>query len=187
MNANDIDDKTGLIIIDVQKGWDDPRWGSRNNPDAEKNIGKLLEHWRSTNRPVIHIQHMSTYPNSPLMPNQEGNEIKDEVKPLEDGSEPIFQKTVNSGFIGTDLEQYLHNHEIKSIVITGITTNYCVSSTARMAGNLGFKTFVVDDASACFDTKGPDGTNYTADQIHAISIANLHQEFAKIVITNDLI
>ena len=152
LNVNPIDEKTGLIIIDVQKGFDDPRWGKRNNENAEKNISLLLQHWRKSGKPVIHIQHMSKVPNSPLRPNQEGNDFKDIVKPLDNKQEPVFQKTVNSGFIGTNLENYLHENNIKSVVITGLTTNHCVSTTARMAGNLGFTTFVVDDAPACFDT-----------------------------------
>src|SRR5258706_11255076 len=142
-------DKTALIIIDVQDGLDDPRLGKRNNPDAESNMARLLAAWRTRGRPIYHVQHMSTKPNSPLRPNQPGNAIKRIVAPR--GDEPVIQKTVNNAFIGTDLEDRLRAADIQSLVIVGLTTNHCVETTARMAGNLGFTTFVVRYATATFD------------------------------------
>jgi nicotinamidase-related amidase len=94
---------------------------------------------------------------------------------------------VNSAFIGTDLEQRLREHKIDSVVITGITTNHCVSTTARMAGNLGFNTYVVSDATATFDIKGPDGRHYTADEMHAMGLAEINDEFATVLDTETLL
>jgi nicotinamidase-related amidase len=127
-----------LIVIDVQKGFDDPRWGQRNNPDAEANIARLLAAWRESAHPIFYVQHVSLLPGSPLGLESPGCAFKDEVKPLE--GEPVVQKHVNSAFIGTDLEDQLRAHGYDTLVITGLTTQYCVSTTARMAGNLGFKT-----------------------------------------------
>ncbi len=174
-----------LIVIDVQTGFDDPVWGSRNNLQAEENIAKLLEAWRQTQRPVIHVQHLSQEPNSPLRPSQPGYEIKAIAKPLP--TEPLFQKRVNSAFIGTDLEAYLRQNGLNTLVVTGLTTNHCVSTTARMAGNFGFDTYVVSDATATFDRVGHDGKAYTAELVHAIALASLHQEFATIVDTEQLL
>jgi nicotinamidase-related amidase len=174
-----------LLIIDVQKGFDDPKWGQRNNPDAEDNIVLLLKVWRSKNLPVIHIQHCSTEPGSPLRPDRPGNQFKKIVLPKQ--TEIIFQKTVHSAFIGTNLEKHLRNNHITTVVIVGLTTNHCVSTTARMAGNLGFDTIVVSDATATFDRTGPDGTTYDAEVIHNTSLANLHDEFAQIITTHEII
>lgn len=124
-----------LIIIDVQKGFDDPRWGNRNNPQVEANISLLLDSWRRKNQPVVHIQHCSTEPDSPLRPDQPGNAFKPEALPL--AGETRFKKTVNSAFIGTGLETYLRESKINDLVIVGLTTDHCVSTTTRMAGNLG--------------------------------------------------
>src|SRR5215470_15329106 len=165
-------DKTALIIIDVQDGLDDPVLGKRNNPDAESNMARLLAAWRMRGRPIFHVQHMSTRPNSPLRPNQPGNAIKRIVAPQ--GDEPVIQKSVNSAFIGTDLADRLRTEAIQAVVIVGLTTNHCVETTARMAGNLGFTTFVVDDATATFDRTGFDGTHYPAETVHAVSLASLH-------------
>jgi nicotinamidase-related amidase len=176
--------QTALIVVDVQKGFDDPKWGQRNNPEAEDNIAKLLATWRQAQCPVFHIQHLSREPNSPLKSESPGCEIKDIVKPLV--HEPVIQKHVNSAFIGTNLEARLRQEGCTTLVIVGLTTNHCVSTTARMAGNLGFETYVISDATAAFERTGPDGQHYKAEEIHAISLANLHQEFATVTDTASL-
>ena len=176
---------TALIIIDVQNGFDDPRWGRRNNPDAEANIARLLSQWRRTERPIFYVQHLSRKADSPLSPGQSGCEIKEIVKPK--AGEPVITKQVNSAFIGTDLEVILRKRGIDTVVIAGLTTGHCVSTTARMAGNLGFKTYVVSDATATFDHKGFDGKDYPAEQVHQLSLVSIQNEFATIVSTPDLL
>jgi nicotinamidase-related amidase len=184
MHINEITG-SALLVIDVQQGFDDPKWGNRNNPDAEKNIARLLEFWRSKNWPVIHVQHNSTDPDSPLRPERSGNKFKESTRPLE--NEKIIGKNVHSAFIGTDLESYLREHGIKTLIITGLTTNHCVSTTTRMSGNLGFTTYLVSDATATFDREGPHGEIFRAEDIHKISLANLHGEFATVVCTKDIV
>lgn len=176
---------SALVIIDVQQGFDDPRWGQRNNLQAEENVATLLAVWRQTNRPIFHIQHLSSESQSPLRAGSLGCQIKDLAKPIE--GEPVIQKHVNSAFIGTDLETRLRQAHCTTLVIVGLTTNHCVSTTVRMAGNLGFDTYVLSDATATFERKGHDGKHYTAEEIHAISLANLHQEFATLTDTATLL
>jgi nicotinamidase-related amidase len=176
---------TTLILIDVQKGFDDPIWGRRNNLHAEENIARLLEAWRHAKRPIIHVQHLSRLPASPLRTNYTGSEFKPLVQPLP--QEPIIQKNVNSAFIGTNLEAYLRQNALNTLVIVGLTTDHCVSTTTRMAGNLGFDTYVVSDATATFDRAGYDGNHYSAEEIHAISLTSLHHEFATVVNTDTLL
>ena len=174
-----------LIVIDVQKGFDDPRWGGRNNPLAESNISRILEAWRNARMPVIHTQHCSSEPASPLRPGVPGNEIKETATPLP--AEPVLKKNVNSAFIGTDLESRLRSNQVKTVVLVGLTTDHCVSTTARMAANLGFDTYVVSDATATFDRTGPDGRRYTAEEIHTANLVSLHKEFATVINTEDLL
>lgn len=175
----------GLLIIDVQKGMDDPKWGPRNNPDAEEKIAALLSEWRKTGRPVFHVQHLSTEPDSPLRPERPGCEIKELVRPA--GQEPVFQKRVNSAFIGTQLEDFLRKQGIQTLVIAGLTTQHCVSTTARMAGNLGFEVYLVGDAMAAFAATGPDGRRYSPEEVHNVSLATLHEEFGMVVDTEFVI
>lgn len=174
-----------LILIDVQSGFDHPKWGQRNNPQAEDNIAQILAAWRQRSCPIFHIQHLSQEPDSPLRPDGPGCQIKEIVKPIE--REPVIQKQVNSAFIGTDLETRLRHQQCNRLVIVGLTTDHCVSTTVRMAGNLGFETYVISDATATFDRIGPDGHHYSAEDIHAISLASLHQEFATVIDTETLL
>lgn len=176
---------TAILLIDVQKGMDDPSWGARNNLGAEQRMVALLTAWRRAKWPVIHVQHTSREPGSPLVADAPGNDFKPEVMPQH--GEAVFQKTVNSAFIGTTLEDHLRHEGIKTLVVVGITTDHCVSSTVRMAGNLGFQAVVVADATATFERTGPDGVWYSAEQMHRTALASLHGEFARVQSTHDIL
>ena len=179
--------KPALLLIDIQKGLDDIDYygGHRNNLQAESNARKVLAFWRNHKLPIFHIKHNSTNPNSPLVKGQTGNDFKDIVKPL--ANETIIEKEVNSAFMGTDLKQQLDEREINELVIAGLTTDHCISSSARMAGNLGYKTYVVSDATATFDKVGANGIKYEAELIHEVALASLHNEFATVIGTDDLL
>jgi uncharacterized protein YcaQ/nicotinamidase-related amidase len=180
-----LQDNPVLVVIDIQAGFDDPKWGSRNNPAAEANVSRFLGAWRQSDLPVVHTQHLSTEHASPLRPDQPGCEFKPETLP--ESGETVFAKRVNSAFIGTELESYLRRQGHNTLVIVGLTTNHCVSTTARMAGNLGFETYVVSDATATFESKDHEGRHYSAEEVHALSLANLHDEFATIISTEAVI
>ena len=176
---------TALLVIDVQQGFDDPYWGKRNNLDAEKNIQQLIQQWRANEAPIIFIQHASTSVDSPLNPKKPGFAFKKEAMPLSD--EIVIVKQVNSAFIGTNLEAYLKQNNIKDIVVVGLTTDHCVSTTTRMGANLGFNMILVADATATFDKYDHQGQHYPAKIVHEVQLASLHQEFAEVVETKQLL
>lgn len=180
-------ENTALIIIDWQNGFDDyPYWGgNRNNPDAEKNTRIILDTWRKLKLPIFHVKHDSVNPKSRLVPGQPGNDIKEIVKPLP--GEPVIRKNVHSAFIGTDLKQRLDEQNIKSLVITGIQTDHCVSTTTRMAENLGYTAYVISDATATFDRVSPAGEKIPAQTIHDVHLTSLSGEFATILSTQELL
>jgi nicotinamidase-related amidase len=167
-----------LIPIDVQQGFLDPRWGQRNHPEAEERIAALLAAWRAAHRPVIHVRHASRSATGAFRAGTPGFAFKPQALPLD--GETVITKEVNSGFIGTDLERRLREGGIDTVVLCGLTTDHCVSTTARMAGNLGFTTVVVEDACATHERSGPDGRHFTAEEMHATALASLHGEFARI-------
>lgn len=180
-----LENEAALIVVDVQRGFDDPSWGHRNNPAAEENISFLLARWRREGLPIFHVRHLSVEEGSPLAPDRPGSEIKEAVRPTQD--EPVIEKNVNSAFIGTDLETRLRDQGIDTVVLTGLTTDHCVSTTTRMSGNLGFDTYVVADATATFDRTGPDGKHHEAEKVHEMALVNLHEEFATIINTATLL
>ncbi|KAF2081556.1 cysteine hydrolase family protein [Flavobacterium sharifuzzamanii] len=174
-------DNPALILIDIQKGFHDVAYwgGDRNNVDAEQKSGELLEIWRAKKLPIFHVQHCSSNPNSILNETNPGNEFQDVVKPLE--GETVIKKNVNSAFIGTNLKELLDNAKITDLVIVGLTTDHCVSTTTRMAGNFGYNVYLVSDATATFNKKGLNGEDFSAELIHQTALASLNEEFAQIV------
>ena len=181
------DKRPTLLLIDIQKGFlQEEDWGGkRNNKDAEMICTKLLNYWREYALPIIHIQHASTNPQSPLHPSQKGFEFQDSVKPLAD--EMVIRKNVNSAFIGTDLKDVLDERNVSTLVIIGLTTDHCVSTTTRMAGNFGYEVFLVSDATATFDKKGQEGNVFAADLIHETALASLNDEFASVIKSVELL
>lgn len=169
---------SALIIIDAQNGFHEPFWGKRNNPDAEENMKLILHFFREADAPVIHIQHLSTDPNSPLRPGQPGVEFIDGLEPKL--GERIFQKNVNSAFIGTGLEAFLRGQNIKSLVLIGFTSDHCVSTSTRMASNLGFDVTIIADAVVSFERKNISGGIISPDIVHEVSLASLSGEFANL-------
>lgn len=185
MEGTSLPRDAALVLVDVQRGFDELIHARRNNPGAEAVIARLLAAWRASDRPVLHVRHHSRRPASPLRPGAPGADFKPEAQPVE--GEPIFTKSVNAAFIGTDLEAHLRARGIGTIVLAGVQTNYCVESTARMAGNLGFDTYVVDDATWTYDKEGPDGIVRSAEQLHEITLVNLHGEFATITSADEVL
>jgi nicotinamidase-related amidase len=178
-------DRTALVIVDVQRAFDDAGyWGRRNNPDCEANIAALLAAWREAERPVVFVRHDSHEPASPLRAENPGNAFKPEITGDPD---LVVTKHVNSAFHGDqDLAAWLREREIGGIAICGITTNHCCETTARVGGNLGFDVLFVLDATHTFDRTGPDGTVMTADELARATATNLHGEFATVVSTAEL-
>lgn len=176
-----------LIVVDVQRAFDE--WEAagkrRNNPDAVARIADLLAAFRTRGAPILHIRHEGTKPGSTFLPTRSGYAVKDEAR--EQPGEPVIVKRVNSAFIGTDLEQRLRAAGIATLAICGATTNHCVETTTRMAGNLGFDAHLVRDATWTFERVGPDGDAHSAEAIHAMTLSNLNGEFARIVTTVDVI
>ncbi|MES2255474.1 MAG: cysteine hydrolase family protein [Pseudomonadota bacterium] len=185
MTIEQLSPSAALVVVDVQNGFNHPEWGARNNPDAETNVGILLAEWRRTGRPIHHIHHHSKTPEGKFWPGTFGSTVKVEALPIK--REPIHVKQVNSAFIGTSLERDLRDAGIDTVIVVGLTTNHCVSTTVRMAANLGFKTFIVRDATATFERAGIDGDVRPAAEVHASALSDLSGEFATVVRTAEVI
>ena len=171
---------TALLLIDVQKGvdvlehWGGPT-GRRNNPDAELHMADLLAGFRGAGLPVVFTRHDSREAASPLKFSLPTGAQKDGFEPVD--GEIVIEKDVNSGWVGTSLELELRRAGVSRLVIAGFFTNMCVETTTRMAGNLGFDTYLVPDACATTNRVGPDGVDHDPEVVHQLSVASLHGEF----------
>ena len=173
-----------LVVVDVQRGFDDPSWGRRDNPACEANVATLIGAWRSRGLPLVFVRHDSDEPGSPLAPGQPGNDFKDAVI-----GEPdvLVTKAVNSCFHGEpSLQAWLDGAGVERFYLCGITTNHCCETTARVGNNLGFEVLFVLDATHTFDLTGPDRRVMKADELARATATNLHEEFATVVSTADL-
>ena len=175
-----------LLLVDIQKAFLEKDYPGliRNNEHAEFICGKILKKWRTLDLPIIHVRHSSTNPESKLHNSRLGFEFNDYVTPLE--TEMVLTKEVNSAFIGTNLENILIKSHIDTLVIVGMTTNHCISTTVRMSGNLGFDTYLISDSTACYNTKGMNGEIIDCNTIYNSALASLQEEFATVIDSKEL-
>jgi nicotinamidase-related amidase len=178
-NNRSIDRDTALLLIDVQEGFKDPKWGRRNNLCAEARIAQVLNTWRVSGRPIIHVQHVSREQASVFAPESPGIELQEFARPA--NGELLLQKRVNSAFIGTELDSSLKKRGATALVVVGFTTDHCVSSTVRMAANLGYRTIVVADGTATFERRSVDNRPVSPEIIHQIHLLSLQGEFAEVL------
>lgn len=182
---NKLASNAALVIIDFQKAIDDPKWGRRNNPEAEARTADLLGVWRATGRPVVHVQHLSREADSPYRPGQPGCDFKEALRP--GAGEILVQKQTNNAFLDTGLEASLRDRGVDAVVVTGVLLHNSVDATVRMAGNLGFETWLVEDATASVDVVDLSGRRWPAEDVHALSLALLSGEYAEVVSTQDVL
>ncbi len=173
-----------LIIVDVQNVLDDPKQGQPNNPRAEKNITKILDRWRKKSLPLFHVQYISPRKASPFHKDAPGSKLKESVQPLP--GEPLIIKHFESAFMKTDLEDRLKKTDADALVFVGYYTDQCVASTAKVANNLGFKVFVVADATAATGCRGYNGKYYDAEDIHQMTLGSLQRDGITVIQTSDL-
>ena len=187
MMTNLIKKNPVLLVVDIQKGfYDEDYWGGNiSNKNVETICGNLINKWRELHLKLIHLKHSSTDLNSKLHISNKGHEFCDLTKPIKD--EIVITKNVNSAFIGTNLKEILDKNKHEVVVIIGLTTDHCISTTARMSGNYGYETYVVSDATATFDKKSPTGEFYSSELVHSISLLSLDNEFAKVINYENLI
>lgn len=180
-----LSDRSVLLIINAQVGLLDATQPGRNNTEAEKNISKLLNYWRTQKKPVIHVQHVSDNPDSLFYRHGNGFELLPDLKAQE--GELIIEKTQSSAFANTELENKLKHLEPENLVLVGFTANECIDATARDSSSLGFETYVVGDATAMFDLRSPEGKLLKADRLHRLTLANIHAFSAQVIQCADII
>ena len=174
-----------LLPIDMQRAFDAPPWPRRWNDQVDEKGLALLGRWREAGRPIIHVRHDSVMEGSSLAPGSEGNRFRPGFEPQ--GDEPVVSKSVNSAFIGTDLDLRLRRLGARHVVTFGISTDMCVSTTVRTGANMGWDMVLADDASDCFELPDGKGGTIAAEAVQAAHVATLGFEFCRVMSTGELL
>lgn len=174
--------QSALIVLDVQKAIDLAYWGERNNHGAELNMQRVLEAWRKAGHSVFHVQHNSSGAESGYNPAHESHAFKDEVAPI--AGEVVIGKAVHSAFVGTALESLLRQKEIKQVFLFGVKTNNSIETTVRHGANLGFDIVLIEDACFTHNQIDRNGREWSASDVHAMSLSNLEGEYCQITTTD---
>ena len=149
---------------------------------AAGNAATLISAFRSKNRPVIHVQHISSQPNATFfLPGTEGADIHRSVSPQ--SSEIVVQKSYPNSFRDTSLLQHLRDLKVDSLVIAGMMTHMCVDTTTRAAADLGFTCVLAHDACATCDLMFGDKSVSAAD-VQISYIAAINGAFASVQATD---
>jgi nicotinamidase-related amidase len=178
-------DHAVLLPIDMQQAFDHSPWPRRWNSRVDANGLALIAAWRAAGRPIIHVRHDSVQPGSTLAAGTPGNDFRPGFGPVD--GEPLITKSVNSAFIGTDLDERLKQLGAAHVIAFGISTDMCVSTTIRMGANLGWDMVLVPDACDCFDLPAGDGTAWiAAPEVQRVHVATLAFEFCRVLSTGEL-
>ena len=176
---------SALIVVDVQRAIDDPKWGPRTNSGAEDRIAAILSVWRGAQMPVVHVRHDSVEQNSSYHPDSPSHAFKAEAAPR--AGELVIAKSVNSAFIGTNLVAKLTELGTTTLIVCGVLTQNSVEATVRHAGNLRYRVFVAADACWAVDVCDLTGRIWAAEEVHQLSLANMHGEYATVTNTSALV
>lgn len=182
---SDFTSNTALIVLDVQKAIDDPRWNSKNNPGYANVIAKLLAEFRAVNLPIIHIRHKEANPASSFYVDGPGQPFKDEAQPIE--GETVIAKQQNCAFVGTALEAQLRERGIKRLIFTGVVIHNSMDVTIRMAHCLGFENWLPLDATTAIDVTDANGKRFDAQTVFDLYAAVLASEYCHLTQSADVI
>ena len=168
--------KSALLVVDMQCGFDAPGFPKLSSrPDAP--ALELLAEWRRRGGQVVIIRHDSVEPGSVFRAGHPGNALRPGFEPAP--GDWLVTKSVNSAFIGTDLDLRLRRAALSTLLVFGLSTDMCVSTTVRMGANMGYRVVLAHDACAAFDLVGLDGATAPAADVHRINVVTLGNEFAE--------
>jgi nicotinamidase-related amidase len=179
---------TALLVIDVQESFRarPADWANVSAPDIADRVDLLVARARERGDKVVWILH--TEPDSDTVFDPRNGHVR-VLEPLAPrGTEPILYKTSHNAFTTTNLAQYLTVEGIDHVVVTGIRTEQCCETTARVASDLGYRVTFVLDATATVPLPRWDGRGVLdPDEVMARTASALHGRFAEVVLSEQLL
>jgi nicotinamidase-related amidase len=145
-----MNDKTALVIIDVQLGMFDESDPVYEGSELLNTINGLISQARVLNTPIIYIQHDGEGDDHPLRPDKPGWSIHPAIQPAQ--SDVVIRKRHPDSFQETSLQNELEALGIRNLIVAGIQTEYCVDTTCRRAYSLGYEVTLVRNGHSTWDT-----------------------------------
>lgn len=175
--------KQALLVIDVQNEYFSGKLPVTYPENSFENILKAMDAAHDYNVPLVVVQH--TAPQSDSATFRKGSpewELKPQVakRPYD----LLIEKNLPGSFTGTNLEEWLHEHEIDTIVISGYMTQMCCDTTSRQAVHLGLNVVFLSDATGTLAIKNNAGA-VTAEELHRAILVTQAMRFSKVVSTSD--
>lgn len=163
---------TALVLIDIQNDYFEGGKLPLENPiAAANNARQLLDSFRQNGQLIIHIEHDNVDESRPfLFRGTQGQLIHESVAPLSD--EIVIKKQFPSAFWQTNLQEVLEQHGVQNLVIAGMMTHMCVSTTTRAAMERGYMATVITDACATCDLEF-QGEILPAQTVHRSALAEV--------------
>ncbi len=171
-------ERSALLVIDAQDSFKvGPRWGRRNNPAFEENVGRLIEGYREAGLPVFFF--LDSDDDEEFKPTSPYFKLMDFIRP--EGDEPVLVKTSRNCFTSTDLDDRLRRAEVGRVIVTGIKTEQCCETTARVASDIGYEVDFVTEATLTFPIPHPGGhEELSAEEVVRRTEYALRDRFARI-------
>jgi nicotinamidase-related amidase len=172
---------TGLLVIDVQESFRQrPDWAEISAPDIADRIARLVDHARTRGDAVVWVLHSEPGTGTVFDPARGFVRLLPGLNPRD--GEPVFTKTSHNAFTTTNLAEWLTVHGVDEVVVTGIRTEQCCETTARLASDLGYRVRFVLDATATQPLPRHDGRGrLTAAEVQDRTAAALQGRFAEVV------
>lgn len=175
--------KEALLIIDVQNDYFPDGKCELYQPELALDvIIGLLKHFRENNLPVYYIQHISAMGAAFFVPDTDGANIHEDIKPLD--TEKVIVKHYPNSFFETNLQTELQRDSITDLVICGMMTHMCIDTTVRAAKDYGYSTTLISDACAAKDLEW-DGRKLPARTVQDVYMASMNQKFANVIASKE--
>lgn len=176
--------RSALLVIDVQESFVAlPRWARRNNAAFEANLARLIDAYRAAELPVIFFLHSDRDPG--FEPTSSHYRLMPFLAPR--AGEPLLHKTTRNCFTSTNLQAQLVAADVGRLVVTGIQTEQCCETTARVAGDFGYDVDFVTEATRTFPIPGPDGAELGTEAIVERTEYALRGRFARVTTVDELL
>jgi len=168
-----------LLVIDVQNEYFNGKLPVTHPPNSLANVLRVIDSANVAGIPVVVVQHTAPQPDSTVFRRGSTEwQLRPEVAVRPRAA--LIHKALPGSFTGTDLEAWLREHQVDTVVIAGYMTQMCCDTTARQALHLGFKVEFLSDATGTLDITNTAG-KVSAEELHRAILVTQQMRFSEVL------